>query len=225
MVTIDLERLTLEGLRSWAPDEPTAFTLEGWVNEMQLSLDGTLLSLHEPLRVTLNSRINDITIDRIARFVGPTGLEREGGSVDSEVHYDFTIHGDGRVEGTVDGVYNFADFEIATAAGETATLGKAVLQVDLEQERLADGSFAAAGRLRLEAAPVSFSDAAGDSMEVASLELIFGDLDPSERDSSPRRTQHRAPPSTRARRHELAVPAPGWRPRRRIQPRVNRADD
>lgn len=175
--TIDLERLTLNKLLTWTPEAPTTFELEGQLNEMQLSLSGTVTPLDDPLLLNFHSRITGITLDRVARFVGPTGLARQSGTLDTDVNYAYAIHRDGRIEGTVEGSYNFSDFEIATPEGETAALGKALLKVDLKQELQSDGSASATGQVNLDAAPLSIATALGDAVEIGEIKLAFADLD------------------------------------------------
>ena len=175
-LSIEVERLTLDRLLTCTPEEPTTFALEGRLNEMDIAFDGTVVPLGDPLRFTFNSRVSGITLDRVARFIGPTGLAKQEGSVNTEVHYAYAIHSDGRIEGTVDGTYTFNGFEIATSEGATVTLGKALLKVDLEQELLPEGSASATGQLRLEASPLSITSAAGDAVEIGEVELAFSDL-------------------------------------------------
>ena len=175
-LTMELQRLTLDRLLTWTPTEPTTFAFEGRLNEIQLSFDGTMVPLGDPLLFTFNSQVTGLTIDRLARFIGPTGLARQDGSVNTEVHYAYAFHRDGRIEGSVDGTYAFNDFEIATAEGATVRLGDALLKVDLQQELLPDGSASAEGQLSLVASPISVSSAEGDVLEVDSLALNFSDL-------------------------------------------------
>ena len=177
LLSLELQRLTLDNLRSWTPDEPTTFTLEGRLNEMQVSLDGTVLPLSDPLHIRLNSAVQGVTIERLARFVGPTGLVRQEGSLDTRVHYDFAFHRDGRIETTVDGSYRFADMAITTAAGDELTIEGARLDLDVQTERLPDESSSAVGGLKLRVEPLSFSAASGDGVRLGSIELSFDDLD------------------------------------------------
>lgn len=168
-LAVDLERLTLDGLRTWSPDEPTQFTLEGGLNEMQLSISGNVFPLTDPLRVSVNSRVRGISIDRVERFVGPVGLERRDGEMETRVQYDYAFHRDGRIEGTVDGTYHLVGLDIATPGGEVVALGEAVLKVDLEQTLASDGSASADGQLRLEGSSLSASSGMGDVIEIGSL--------------------------------------------------------
>jgi len=175
-LAVDLDLLTLEGLRTWSPDEPTRVTLEGRLNEIQLSIVGSVFPLSEPRRVSITTHIKGITIDRVARFVGPIGLERGDGELETRVQYDYAIHRDGRIEGTVDGKYHLTGFDIATPGGEVVTLDKAALHVDLDQTLAADGSAEASGELKFEGASLSASTAAGDEIEIGALALIVNDL-------------------------------------------------
>jgi hypothetical protein len=176
-LAMDLDRLTLDSLRTWSPDEPTRFTVEGSLNEMQFAIDGTVFPLADPMRVSIYSKIDGITIERLARFVGPVGLERSDGNLEIKVHYDYAIHRDGRIEGEVDGTYRLAGLDIAAPGGAAVTLDEAVLNVDLAQTLGADGSATASGQLRLEGTSLSASSAAGDALEIGVLALSVEDLD------------------------------------------------
>ena len=175
-LAVDLDLLTLEGLRTWSPEEPTRVTLKGRLNEMQLSIAGSVLPLSDPLRISISTRVNGITIERVARFVGPIGLERQDGQLDTRVQYDYAIHRDGRIEGTVDGTYHLTGFDIATPGGETLALGEAVLELGLDQTLAADGSASAAGQLKLEGSSLALSNGTGDVIEVAALALNVDNL-------------------------------------------------
>lgn len=175
-LTLDLDRLTLDRLQTWTPEEPTSFELAARLNEIELALDGTIVPLGDPLTVTLNSRVTGITLDRVARFIGPTGLARQAGSVDTEVHYAYAIHRDGKVEGTVDGTYRFDGFDIATESGGSVTLDNATLKVDLRQELRSDGSTSAAGQVTLSGGRLAVANAAGDDLEVGELSATLDGL-------------------------------------------------
>jgi hypothetical protein len=175
-LTIDIDQLTLERLFTWTPEEPAQFALEGTVNDIQLSLDGTVTPFLDPLRFTLNTRLRGITIDRVARFVGSTDLAREDGTLDSESRYDYVVYRDGRVEGSVNGTYRFSDFAIATTEGETLGIDAATLELDLDQKLQADGSATAKGNLSLSATSINVANALGDSASIAAAGMTFRDL-------------------------------------------------
>jgi hypothetical protein len=176
-LVMDLERLTLDSLSTWSPDEPTQFTIEGSLNDMQLAIGGTVSPLADPMRISIDSKINGITIERLARFVGPVGLERRDGNLEARVHYDYTIHRDGRIEGEVDGTYRLTGFDIATPGGAVVKLDEAILTLDLAQTLSADGSATASGQLQLEGTALSASSAAGDALEIGALALNVENLD------------------------------------------------
>lgn len=175
-LTIDIGQLTLERLFTWTPEEPAQFALEGTVNDIQLSLDGTVTPFLDPLRFTLNTRLRGITIDRVARFVGSTDLAREDGTLDSESRYDYVVYRDGRVDGSVNGTYRFSDFAIATAEGETLAIDAATLELDLDQKLQADGSATAKGNLSLAASSINVANALGDSARIAEAGMTFKDV-------------------------------------------------
>ncbi len=168
-LTMDVSRLSLQGFRTWDPDDAGSFELEGTINEIELKLSGETRPMADPLTIELNSNVKGINIDRVAQFIGPTGLERQAGNIDTVVHYDYAIHSDGNVAGTVNGTYTFSDFDIATAEGENLTLQSAQLDVDLEQTFRPDSSGTATGSLKLKTSPVSLTSANGDTVEIAEI--------------------------------------------------------
>ena len=170
-LTMDVSRLSLRGFRTWDPDDAGSFELEGTINEIELKLSGETRPMADPLTIELNSNVKGITIDRVAQFIGPTGLERQAGNIDTVVHYDYAIHSDGNVAGTVNGTYTFSDFDIATAEGENLTLQSAQLDVDLEQTFRPDESGTATGTLKLKTSPISLTSANGDTAEIGEIEF------------------------------------------------------
>ena len=176
-LTIAVERLTLERLLSWTPEEPTAFALTGSVNEIDLRMEGTLLPLADPLRVTLDTHFSGVTLDRVAKFVGETGLTRQEGTLETQVSYDYAIHDSGLIEGSVAGAYLLSGVDLATEAGETITLESASMDVGLEQSVKPDGSLTAKGSLNLDASSIAAGTALGDSATLGSLSLHVEELD------------------------------------------------
>ncbi|MEJ1994350.1 MAG: DUF748 domain-containing protein, partial [Limibacillus sp.] len=176
-LTMAVERLTLERLLSWTPEEPTAFALTGSVNEIDLRMEGTLLPLADPLRVTLDTHFSGVTLDRVAKFVGETGLARQEGTLETQVSYDYAIHDSGLIEGSVAGAYLLSGVDIATQEGETVTLDHAAMDVGLEQSLQPDGSLTAKGSLNLDASSIAANTPLGDSATLAELSLHIQDLD------------------------------------------------
>jgi hypothetical protein len=177
ILTIELEQLTLDRLQTWTPEQPTAFSLTGRLNDMVLNFDGTVTPLADPLLVTFHSRVQGITLERISRFIGPTGLAREEGEVSTDVSYDYAIYKDGRIDGSVEGTYSFQGFEIATAEGDTVSLPEAVLKIGMSQALKADGSVTAQGEAKLTGAPLAVSSSTGDSLRIGSLDFSIEELD------------------------------------------------
>ena len=176
-LTIEVSRLSLQRLLTWTPEAPTTFSLTGRLNEIGLQLDGTLLPLTDPLRLTLDTQFRGVTLERVARFVGETGLIRQEGTLDADVSYDYSIHKSGLVEGKISGTYRLQGLGLETPEGDILSLAKASLDVGMEQSLQPDGSLTALGQLSLEGSGVQATTAAGDSLSAGTLALNLEDLD------------------------------------------------
>ena len=176
-LTMEIERLDLHNFFTWEPDTAGTFKLLGSLNDIGIDWEGSAKPLSDPITIELNSRVSDLTIDKVAKFTGPTGLQRQDGSIDTEVRYDYAIFSDGRVEGTVDGTYDFSGFEIATAEGDTVTLEQARLTVELEQAYQGRESSSSTGRLTLTTGPLGMVGATGQSIEIEAVEFTIEDIE------------------------------------------------
>ena len=174
---MDLERLTIQHLISWTPEQPTEFSLGARLNEIDISVEGTLLPLADPLEISAQTRIEGVTLDRVARFVGETGLARQGGTLESEVDYDYKLFDSGLIEGTVEGIYRLTNADIETAEGDSVTLDEATLNVSLAQSLQPDGSLRAEGSLALNGGALSLKTLAGDTADLGGLTLTLEGVD------------------------------------------------
>lgn len=175
-LAIEVEQLSLSALHTWDPNEEAIFELLGRFNEIDLAVSGKAKPLADPITFEMTSRLRGATIEKVAAFTGPTGLQRQAGQIDSNSNYRYVIHPGGLVTGKVEGRYQLEGFEIATATGESFTLEQAILQLDLEQEFRPDQSANFLGKLSLQTSPLSMTGANGDAIELEAIEFTIDDL-------------------------------------------------
>ena len=161
-VAMELQHLTITDFRSWEPEVPSRLTMESRVNDISVKWEGTATPFADTLEVQLQTTMREGTIDKIARFTGPTGLSRQEGFFESDVAYNFTLFGDGRLEGTIKGEFRFLDIDIATEDGASVAVDKAVLDLDLVKEVVPEGATTLGGGLTLGVDALSVQGPAGE---------------------------------------------------------------
>ncbi|MEM7221487.1 MAG: DUF748 domain-containing protein [Pseudomonadota bacterium] len=171
-LTFEIDRMVLTDVFTWDPDTPGTLEIDGTMNDITVEWSGTAHPFAEPKTVTLNSRLSDATIEKIARFVGPTGLVRQDGVIGTDVTYDFAFHADGLVEGKMDGTYSVDQLAIESEDGITATLERATLTIGLEQRVEPDTTTTVTGTIALETTPLAITNGTGGTMELG--EIAFG---------------------------------------------------
>ena len=171
-LTFQVDRLLLSDVVTWDPKSPVALELDGSLNDIAVRWRGTAHPFAEPVTMTLESRLSDATIEKIARFVGETGLVRQEGVIATDVLYDFAFHADGLVEAKMDGTYSVEGLAIESADGITAALERAVLTIGLEQRVEPDTTTTVTGAIALETTPLSMENGTGGTMELG--EIAFG---------------------------------------------------
>ena len=175
-LTFDIKRLVLSDFLTWDPQKPGSFELDGAVNGIGLEWNGTARPFAEPKTVTLNSRIHEATIDKFAIFAGPTGLQRQDGTIETDVRYDYVLHASGLIEGSMDGTYSLSQLDIATEAGGTVALETASMSINFSQRIETDGSMTLTGAFDLKTSPLSLGAANGGAMNLGEISFAIEDL-------------------------------------------------
>jgi hypothetical protein len=176
-VTLDLERLTLSDFHSWEPEVPGKFEMESSVNDISVKWEGTATPFAETLEIKLHTSMRDATIDKIARFTGPTGLARQDGHFESDVVYDFALQPNGDVQSTIKGEFRLRDFHIETEQGESVVFDNGRIGLDLVQKIQPQGAKSLGGALDIEIGSVAVQGSAGESVSLNDFAFGLKDFD------------------------------------------------
>ena len=177
LITLDLKRLALSGFRSWEPEVPGQFEMESSLNDVSVKWTGTATPFADVRSIKLETSMRDGTIDKIARFTGPTGLARQDGQFESDVVYDFTLQPDGNVQGTIVGEFRLRDFHIETEQGASITFDSGRIGLDLVQQVQAEGGKSLGGAMDIEIDTVTVRGSVGESVALEDFAFNLREFD------------------------------------------------
>ena len=80
--TIDVAELDLEGFRTWTAEDPGSFRLQGSLNGIGITAEGTATPLSSNIRIDSKVDVSGITISRIEAYTGPLGFSPSDGTLD-----------------------------------------------------------------------------------------------------------------------------------------------
>lgn len=146
---VAVRRLVLSGFRSWEPERPGRFELDGSVNDIALDWSGEARPFDERIHILVQATTDGAALPKITRFTGPLGLERRDGTYDSRLRHDLTLDLDGAVEGHSVGTVSLRGADYARADLFEAELEQADLSVDLRYSLDAAGGMSTSGTLTL----------------------------------------------------------------------------
>jgi hypothetical protein len=175
-LTVALDRFVLEDFTSWEPQAPGRLTLEGAVNDMPLAFTGTSTPFATPIVVELEGGLTDATLDKVAAFTGPTGLERQAGTLATDGRHAYRIDADGAIDGTSEGTVVVTAVDVATPEDDTLTAARVELAYDLAPSVAVDDTIDLAGGLRVELAEVAAATAAGEQVAFEGGRIGLADL-------------------------------------------------
>ena len=175
-LTLELERLLLSQFFTWNPQKPGTLELDGTVNGFAVQWRGTARPFAEPKTVTLNSQMHGITIDKLALFTGPTGLVRQDGIVESDVRYDYAVHSNGVIKGSMDGSYTVSQLQIETESGDSVAIESGTIDIKLTQTIESDSTMSLAGAIAVASSPITVGTGTGGTVELGEITFAIDDL-------------------------------------------------
>jgi hypothetical protein len=174
---IVIERVVLADFFSWSPDLPGSFEAVGSVNDIAFSWSGTAQPFAETVQASVDGQLRGIELDKITQFTGPLGFERSQGSVDTEIHSEFSLAPDGSVDGQGTGTIEIADAHLALPGAFDVRFDEASFALDAKAAAAADGGLSAQGELDLGIANGSLGTGDGRALAFTRLALDVPDLD------------------------------------------------
>lgn len=126
----EIDRLTLDGFRTWSPEQPGKYELEARVNDINIAWSGDATPFADNIRVRAKSRIEGADLPKIARYTGTPGLDRSEGIYDTELDHDLTVFASGRIEGSSTGTIRVLGADYARSNAFALKVDHADLGVD-----------------------------------------------------------------------------------------------
>ncbi|MCP3871181.1 MAG: DUF748 domain-containing protein [Gammaproteobacteria bacterium] len=128
---IDIDRLALTEFQNWAADQPGRFELAARVNDILLNWSGEARLFATDITFTIDSRTENADVPKLARFIGPLGLDRQSGNYDADLKYQVTLYESGRLEGHTQGSIQIHEADYERENVYTLAIDKAKLDLDL----------------------------------------------------------------------------------------------
>lgn len=168
---LQIKSLSLIGFRSWQPDEPGTFALDGQINGMPVNAEGEARPFAEQLQVGLKYQVDGIELAKIEQFTGPLGFDRSAGTVNLQGAGEITqlLKGGTSIASTGEVTATGVDVAIPNAVGVALQDAKSAFELRTHLEP--DGAFNTAGSMSIDATTgrVQVADGPTVSFERASL--------------------------------------------------------
>jgi hypothetical protein len=96
-LVVEIDRLVIEDIRSWDPDQPAVVGLTALVNDIEVQADAQVHLFSETIMADAHVRLASIDLDKVTRFTGPLGFDRRDGEVRVDMVTSIQIEPAGRV--------------------------------------------------------------------------------------------------------------------------------
>jgi len=165
-LALDLARFAIADFLSWEPETPETIVLEGALNGMPFAFSGTSTLFADPIAIDIEGGLEGATVDRLAQFTGPVGLDRQAGVLATQGRHRYTLR-DGAIEGTSAGTIVIEGADMATPEGDTATADRLEIGYDLAPAVAPDQTLRIEGSVDVTADTLALETAAGEAVTLA----------------------------------------------------------
>lgn len=176
-LTLDMKRLELSDFRSWQPDSPGKYSLAASLNGTVIEAAGEATPFAETIHAKGNISISSLTLDGVSAFVGPTGLERQGGAFSLVLQHEATLAGDGEIKANLNGTAVIRDVDIATPEGEAVTLAELENPFDSVVTVSADNALDVAGKSEFIFRNLALQGAKGETLKADEIAIKIAEMD------------------------------------------------
>ncbi len=146
-VEIAVASLELDEFRSWEPDHPGRFLLDATINNMGFRAQGTAKPFADVASADVALTVNEVEIEKIARYTGPLGFDRSSGVLRADLSGTVEAAG-GNVDGAVKGEIVQRDTDQSRPDRVALRFDEAVLLLDHRFRLAGDGTSTVDGPLR-----------------------------------------------------------------------------
>ncbi len=123
--------LTLNGFRTWEPDNPGSFDLEARVNDIDFNWQGEARPFGETVVANFEGSLAGVNLERIIQYTGALGFNERSGTLSSDTTHRLVISPDGRIELTSKGQIELVDFVNSRPDGIRLLTDHGVMDLDV----------------------------------------------------------------------------------------------
>ncbi|WP_342450180.1 DUF748 domain-containing protein [Thiorhodococcus minor] len=172
----EIEGLTMTDFRGWEPENPGKFDLKALVNGIRLNWSGEATPFADRVSVSIDALTEQADVPKLARFFGPTGLKRHGGTYSARLSYQGALADSGEWELQVQGTVEIDGVDYAREGVFSFATEAARIELDLDLASTQPGDLAIRGSVNADLGATSGSMA--DRTELATIaRLAARDID------------------------------------------------
>ncbi len=179
-LVVDVDRLALLGFNTWESEQPGQFDISARLNDIRLHWSGEARPFADDIALSLDARMEQVTVAKLARLTGPWGLDRHEGTWDAHITSSLSLLGSGGLQGHANGTVDLDSADYARAGDFALALEKATVHLDVGYALSQSGDLALQGRVSLDLGPnrSAFGDktkltAAGGRVSVNELDARY----------------------------------------------------
>jgi hypothetical protein len=173
---IDVERLSLNGFRTWEPDKPGSFDLSSRINNIDLKARGKARPFANRVTIALQAEVGGAELSKIEQFTGPLELQRRNGVIAGTLGGEAVLFDDGRIESSLKARFSIDGMDIAPTDGVSLAANKASATFDGKIEAGNDGTQKVLADLTLKGTALAFTAKDPERMKAETVAIAIADL-------------------------------------------------
>ena len=167
---VDVFSLEADEFRSWEPDHAGRFLLDATINNMGFRAQGTAKPFSEIARADFALTVDNVEIEKIARYTGPLGFDRRSGVLRADLSGGVEAAGR-NVDGLVKGQIVLREADQSRPDQVALRFDEATLLLDHRFRLAGDGTSTVEGPLRFTIKSAALTQPGGAKLNLASGEV------------------------------------------------------
>jgi len=173
---LEIDRLALDGFRTWAPDTPGRFALTARLNGMAVQLDGEAKPFSDRIEVQATSTLSAIELSKVQRFTGRLPLTRGDGTMRASLKHHAVVAPDGTIQLSDAGDISVDGLSISLPDGPDIAFANAVIVLNTAKVFRPDGSIDLSGSLNIEGKQARLGLPDGSVTDFDTTTMQLGDM-------------------------------------------------
>jgi hypothetical protein len=174
---MQVDRLRLEGFRSWDPQTPGRFALDATINDMALGIDGQATPFADRIDFAAETEVEAVSLDKIERFTGPLPLAEGAGTLSASLNQEGSLSPDGTIAVRTGGSLDLDALGIGLPDGPRVGFERVTVELDTEKTVGPDGAASVSGTIGVSGARAQLTLASDPEAALEAAELRFERLD------------------------------------------------